>query len=48
MKTHLSQYGIGKATIDEIVARFTKRGYNMGERANISPEKIRLILEERL
>lgn len=48
MKTHLSQYGIGKATIDEIVGRFTKRGYNMGERANISPEKIRLILEERL
>jgi len=48
LKTRLSQYGIGKDTIDKIVDRFVKRGYNMGERADISPEKLRLILENRL
>ena len=48
IKTRLSQYGIGKDTIDIIVDRFEKRGYNIGERADISPEKMRLILENRL
>jgi len=48
IKTHLSEYGIGKATIDEIVSRFEKRGYSIGERADINPANIRLILENRL
>jgi len=48
LKTRLSEYGIGQATIDKIVERFEKRGYNMGERADISPAKLRLILENRL
>ena len=48
VNTKLSEYGIGEETIEKIVDRFAKRGYNMGERADISPEKLREILINRL
>lgn len=48
IKTRLSDYGIGKATIDEIVNRFEKRGFSFGERGDINPAKVRQILECRL
>jgi NADP-dependent alcohol dehydrogenase len=46
--TRLSDYGLGSAVIDPIVERFKDRGWKLGENRNITPEKIRLILEKRL
>jgi NADP-dependent alcohol dehydrogenase len=46
--TRLPQYNVGSETIDKICDRFTKRGFKVGEKANIGPEEIRLILEDRL
>ncbi len=46
--TRLSAYQVGAETIDRICDRFTKRGYKIGEKANIGPGEIRLILEDRL
>lgn len=46
--TRLQQYNVGSETIDKICDRFTKRGYKVGEKANIGPAEIRLILEDRL
>jgi len=46
--THLSDYGVGRETIDRICDRFEKRGYKLGERANIGPAEIRQVLEDRL
>ena len=46
--TRLPQYNVGSDTIDKIYDRFTKRGYKIGEKADIGPTEIRLILEDRL
>lgn len=46
--TRLSDYNVQSDTIDRICERFEKRGYKLGEKANIGPDEIRLILEDRL
>jgi len=46
--TRLPNYEVGTDTIDTICARFTKRGYKVGEKADVGPAEIRLILEDRL
>lgn len=43
--TRLSNYGVGQATVDEIVRRFTERGAVWGERHDVTPDKVRKILE---
>lgn len=43
--TRLSDYGVGQDTVDEIVRRFTKRGAVWGERHDVTPDKVRKILE---
>ena len=45
VNTKLSQYGIGEETINEIVNRFTNRNWNVGEFGNVTPAKVRAILE---
>jgi NADP-dependent alcohol dehydrogenase len=46
--TRLPDYSVGTETIDRICDRFTKRGYKIGEKADIGPNEIRRILEDRL
>lgn len=46
--TKLPDYGVSTDTIDKICIRFKKRGYKIGEKANLGPDEIRLILENRL
>jgi NADP-dependent alcohol dehydrogenase len=46
--TRLSAYNLSTETIDTITDRFEKRGYKIGENADIGPAEIRLILEDRL
>lgn len=46
VKTRLSEYGIGEQTIQEIVKRFTDRGWNVGENGIVTPEKVELILRK--
>jgi len=46
--TKLPEYNVGTETIDSICDRFKKRGYKVGEKADIGPTEIRLILEDRL
>ena len=46
--TKLPEYNVGTETIDSICDRFKKRGYKVGEKADIGPAEIRLILEDRL
>jgi NADP-dependent alcohol dehydrogenase len=46
--TKLPDYSVTKETIDTICNRFEKRRYKIGEKANIGPEEIRLVLEDRL
>jgi NADP-dependent alcohol dehydrogenase len=46
--TRLPDYGVDTETIDKICTRFQKRGYKVGEKANIGPTEIRSILEDRL
>lgn len=48
MKTRLSEHGIGEETIVEIVERFTERGWNVGERGIVTPEKVDAILRRAL
>lgn len=43
--TRLSEYGVGQDTVDEIVRRFTERGAVWGERHDVTPDKVRKILE---
>ena len=43
--TRLSDYGEGQDTVDEIVRRFTERGAVWGERHDVTPDKVRKILE---
>ena len=46
--TRLPYYNVPTETIDTICTRFKRRGFKVGEKANIGPEEIRLILEDRL
>lgn len=46
--TKLPDYSVTSETIDTICTRFEKRGYKVGEKANIGPVEIRMILEDRL
>ena len=47
--TRLPDYNVGRDTIDEIVSRFTLRGWmQMGDRNLVTPEVVRLVLESRL
>ncbi len=48
MKTRLSEHGIGEETIDFIVERFRKRGWNLGETGQVTPERVAEILHERM
>lgn len=48
IQTRLPDYSVGRETIDRICERFTKRGFKIGEKADIGPSEIRLILEDRL
>ncbi len=45
LKTRLSENGIGKETIDEIVRRFTERDMHIGENRSVDASVTRLILE---
>jgi NADP-dependent alcohol dehydrogenase len=48
LPTKLPDYGVSTDTIDIICDRFEKRGFKIGEKADIGPAEIRLILENRL
>lgn len=48
ISTRLPDYGVDTETIDKICTRFQKRGFKVGEKANIGPTEIRSILEDRL
>lgn len=46
--TRLPDYAVPAETIAKITARFTKRGYKVGERGEVGPDEIKLILQDRL
>jgi NADP-dependent alcohol dehydrogenase len=46
--TKLPDYSVTSETIDTICTRFEKRRFKIGEKADIGPAEIRLILEDRL
>jgi len=48
LPTKLPDYGVSTDTIDVICERFKKRRFKIGEKANIGPDEIRMILEDRL
>jgi NADP-dependent alcohol dehydrogenase len=48
IRTKLPDYSVTSETIDIICSRFLKRGYKVGEKGNIGPVEIRMILEDRL
>jgi NADP-dependent alcohol dehydrogenase len=48
LPTRLPDYGVSTDTIDTICNRFLKRGYKLGEKSDIDPAEIRMILEDRL
>jgi NADP-dependent alcohol dehydrogenase len=48
LSTKLPDYGVSMDTIDTICTRFKKRGYKIGEKADIGPDEIRMIMEARL
>jgi len=48
IQTKLPDYSVTAETIDIICTRFLKRGYKVGEKGNIGPDEIRMILEDRL
>lgn len=48
LPTKLPDYGVSTDTIDIICDRFLKRGYKLGEKSDIDPAEIRMILEDRL
>ena len=45
IRTRLSEYGLTNDIINPIVQRFESRGWQLGERQDITPEKVRLILQ---
>ena len=48
IQTKLPDYGLATDTIDTICSRFKKRGYKLGEKADMGSEVIRMVLESRL
>ena len=48
LPTKLPDYGVSTETIDIICDRFKKRRFKIGEKADIGPVEIRMILEDRL
>jgi len=46
--TKLPNYGVSAETIDTICNRFKRRGYKLGEKADMGPDVIRRVLESRL
>lgn len=48
LPTKLPDYGVSTSTVDTICDRFLKRGFKIGEKADVGPEEIRLILENRM
>jgi len=48
IQTKLPDYSVTSETIDIICTRFLRRGYKVGEKGNIGPDEIRMILEDRL
>jgi NADP-dependent alcohol dehydrogenase len=46
--TRLSDYGVPVETISKITSRFNKRGIMIGEKGDIGPGEIKLILQNRL
>lgn len=44
VKTRLSEHGIGESTIREIVDRFTKRNWAVGENQIVTPDRVEAIL----
>ncbi len=48
IQTKLSDYSVPVETIETICTRFEKRKYKVGEKADIGPNEIRMILEDRL
>lgn len=48
VKTRLSEHGIGEQTVDFIVERFRKRGWNLGESGKVTPERVAEILHDRM
>lgn len=47
LPTRLPDYGVSTDTIDKICDRFKKRRFKIGEKADIGPDQIRMILEDR-
>ena len=48
IKTKLSDYSVTEETIIKITTRFTQRGTMLGEKADVGPMDVKLILENRL
>lgn len=48
IKTHLSDYGLNKESIDKVCSKLEGRGWTLGEKSNITPEFVREILMSRL
>ncbi|WP_423126619.1 iron-containing alcohol dehydrogenase [Gaoshiqia sp. Z1-71] len=48
IQTRLPEYGVSVETIEKISARFARRGFRIGEKGDIGPAEIKLILENRL
>ncbi|HET6555936.1 MAG TPA: iron-containing alcohol dehydrogenase [Prolixibacteraceae bacterium] len=46
--TRLPDYSVPTETINTICTRFKKRGYKIGEKSDMGPETIRMVLESRL
>ncbi len=45
IRTRLSEYDLNEGMINPIVLRFTERGWQLGEKQDITPEKVREILQ---
>lgn len=48
IKTHLSDYGLNKNSIDNVCSKLQGRGWTLGEKSNITPNVVRDILTCRL
>lgn len=48
IKTHLSDYGLNKDSIDNVCSKLQGRGWTLGEKSNITPDVVRDILTCRL
>ncbi len=48
IKTHLSDYGLDKESIEKVCSKLQGRGWTLGEKANITPDVVKEILTVRL